>query len=492
MNYSDQLPFHRPHAQYSNSKLKKNRRLYFSCLILTLMANMTSAFADNIDCNNYSMPALKQICERFSIFPIHIYPDLQENGLNTLVDNWGRSSGLVLLPAQEYTLNKAISLGENQAVLPILSQENSLSMITLRPSEDFKVDGNFRLLTLNSGSAIGGVSVAVSSLPETLSTDAEQSALIQINAEGNDQVVLTGSNLVGDNRGKIYQLIRVTGSQYYSGKVLLEKNLLSTEGLERAVFSKLYATQQLEFKDNFMAVPYSSSAGLEAQGGIIQVHHNDIEYSDDCFSNCLAFSLKKPNSFVISSNAFWVSDSHSEPNVLFLASPALQQGELTFNSLVKGIGLVSGSTDSIGQLVMDSNNFNLPAGKYPWSKPEMFFYFSGSGGVNVIPFQILSRLPEYINFNGTRTDFGNLHQPVSPSNRSAFVFSLCDFSKLSSPDIPGYCLSPESGFSQNGAISQFVLSGFTIITAIITIVAARKLGVKNKNQYQLLQVDDNI
>ncbi|MGI9277984.1 MAG: hypothetical protein ACR2PT_24445 [Endozoicomonas sp.] len=388
--------------------------------------------------------------------------------MNTLVDSWGGTGGLHIIPAQTYSLNRPVRLTSTQALLPIATSDNGDPLIHLNVVESYSHgSGPFALLQLTQQSRVGGVSINASSFPSSLNTG-DNSSLAVIEDSAGD-IELAGSVLQGSN---LTQLLRLE-SNASDNRILLQRNMFLCGDV--CIQSSLGQKQRLIMTNNLV-----DSEGFDGKGIVISGGNHELVFNDFSCPDCKAIEVNDSTSFVISSNAFWGVFSTA---VFFKKYPS-QQGELSFNSHKDGINLVE-FDDSIAVRFIKHDNFaNIPSGAYPWKLPARFFSYTGKGGAVSVAVGALQDLDDYIVGNNV----SEIQQLIPfRCNNCSSVHSLTAIRQKRTSHFPE-CSSQQSGYTFPGAIAQAILMfGVMPVVSVVNCIVSYRLGRKDLIKYQQLQ-----
>ncbi|MGI9273921.1 MAG: hypothetical protein ACR2PT_03560 [Endozoicomonas sp.] len=439
---------------------------------LGLMASVSSA-QTKIDCSLYKVPELAAICSQFK--SAHVHTDVAEHGLNALVDSWGETGGLHIIPAKAYPLSRPVRLTATQALLPAATASDGKPLFQLKAADGYSHGSEpFALLQLTGKSRAGGVSIDAESFSPSLFTG-DNGSLVAIE-DSDGTIELAGSVLKGEDTGKLAQLLRVDGGS--SGKdILLQRNMFLADWTKTSVHSNLGDKQSLRMFGNLMTSESATHTGIVNKGGNIDLTFNDFS----CNSGCKAVQLDDTPSFVITSNAFWDNIS----TVLTLNNSPSKQGELSSNSFKNGMVIVDKGNSPSPWFLEHNNIASMPGGAYPWTIPEPFFAYTGKGGAIAVPVGILQDVNHYVSGNDT----SELQQltPFASCKNCSSVYSLEAIRQNRPPDIPNCNCLQQGSYSEPGAIAQMVFLVTETVISIVLFVTCYKFGKKDLIKYQRLR-----
>ncbi|MGI9274227.1 MAG: hypothetical protein ACR2PT_05125 [Endozoicomonas sp.] len=452
------------------------------------------AVPDTVNCSDYRLPEWRAICSRYAQSDIDIHQSLAPDGLNDLVDSLGEKSGLQIIPAKTYKLQKAVILKNQQALLPLITSSNELQLIGLRIADDFTVEAgkSFVFIKLQGEGAAGGLNLDGTSLPDSLPGAGESPTLADLSAD--IAVELAGSVLRGDRTGKLKQLVRVSGSLNSSGAsggAALRGNFISPGSVKVGVRNLLADSQKLELTNNRIGIDNYQATGVVSEGGVIKLQYNDFVFSNRCYSSfdCHGLEMRNTPSFVVTDNAFWVGESNKAMGLFLhiVDSSVTSQGEYTGNVFSPGIEVYNFQQDqSDGDYytenvrVVTARNYKNVQGAYPWTTPERFFAYIGTRGALPVSVQALMGVSNLIPSADNLTNFTRLQRKISlAGNKALNIFSpgnvtgQCDEGCSQCAES---CSRNESGFSYGGGIPMIIMMCLYPLVSIVNSILSYKWG----------------
>ena len=498
------------------------------CIQLTLSS---VACSDDIDCNQYEVKELEQICSNPNISK-HVIDSVSPNGLNYLVDSLGSKPGLYILPPQDYQLSKPLTLAKHQWILPHPTQPpvgKELRTIGLKMGDKFDIgtDEIFRLVQVDYGVSLGGIEIRGEWINDHSPAFQNAGKKVLIYIPDDLQVVIAGSVITGrsdldsiilslgqDNDNYDYDYdVAYRYDDYYdydgyydynenepkpvSGEnpgLLFIRNYLRTSGATLAMDIRgrdYYQTMQ----NNAVILDASPSGhpvtGIQLTGiqqtviqegsGLTAMTTNDFVYHSPLPAGSRAVATEHQGGLHFSQNAVYgkaASDKTTEDKHrdLFISEAAKGSWfRLSGNRYNHSTPVGTNSGKHHPSVIVQDEGVNLAADSYHLIDPGDFLNFRHDLGTVIIPAALAMAANQYLPGNGTvaysalqqRVSFGEDYRLSTPLGNLGYHYWLAN--------APG-CFHQVNILDVTLVpISYLIVVTVNILIPIISIRHARKL-----------------
>ena len=404
-------------------------------------------------CSKYHVPELRKLCALFDADNIEVHTSVPDNRLSPLVESWGTTPKLHIIPAGVYTVDKLLILYAGQGLLPHPvsppARDKTWRTIELVPSAGFKPPPLFLTILLQyDQSHAGGIEIHANEhffQVETFKKAREENkafSLVQIIFTS--KVTLAGSYLTETSGYSQSLPVRVSGSSCGAGSVQLQRNLILAEHAAAGVsVSTAQSNQQLTMSNSLLSIRNAESSGVTQTGGKLVVTNNVflVNNSDDGNYKAADVRIKKPVDLVVTGNSFL------SPGLSVLAELSNEdhdsdnndsRGDISGNSFhPDATAFAKGYFDDDGQFESSEEGIYIASAlyangvvlKHPLQNPGVFFCYQGLLGANAIPVQWLA----YVNSNTSSVprefsaqscpDLSRYQISVTMNNTDARVYS---------------------------------------------------------------------
>ncbi len=386
----------------SRSEFRSPYKFLLCLLLFSInLVFQTASYADELDCSAFKILEISRICQ-VSDLPVTRHQSVPDDDLNKLVDSWGTTPGLHVIPPAIYSLFRKIKLNPQQIILPDpespLPENKALRTIELSASKQFSIfsDNYFTLVETSNRSTAAGIEIHGEHLDETiegfqLATERGYPKTL-IHTPDNIGVTLAGLMLSGDD--KLNSLLwssfqddvywrGITDTGRYRAEVTGLRVVRSHfEGNDMANLVIIKGGYQFpELLNNALLLNTSDntqSVGLRIEGGAARVNYNDFVLSGQA-SGIEMVTVRAVDS---SNNAYYQLNTLSQiSQAIVVEAPSDSWFSYTEASIQSGLGILAAtanSSDSNKASVLSSGNLRMPTiQQYSFADPESFFSYTG-------------------------------------------------------------------------------------------------------------------